>query len=463
MALIPLLTGLLAGIPWGCSGDKPIASQPGDGGASAACGDDADCAAWEICEASACVDGDRNNSPEEAVSVLWEDGGQGYINPAGDVDYYALSAAGGEFLRVRTVHEYEPGDTVLTLRDPTGKIVTTSDDYPTGGSVGGADSTIYAYLTVAGEYLIQVEDRGSYYGEDAVGDSAYLYTLEITEWELHSSESDGQGEPGLELTLGGFDSFAAIGVVLEEDGDTDWVELSHELDGGWLQLYSMLDLSGSEAEPRVQVYSAGGELLLDQADFAGGAYAYYPAADPGTYQLALGDTDDQGSEQHWYFVFAIMRDAGGSYPLEAEPNDNRGQADPLSMQEAETDSGNTYAYAQVSGFIDDLGDEDWFLVPERPEAELALCLSSSPGGSLVAPVIEVYDTDGELLASVEGDASASPTAHLDDLFLGTGPHYIRVVDPVGEHAGGGAWYRMVVYTTDFDVYAYEDGGYSCPG
>lgn len=460
--LLYTLAGLLA-----CAGDKPIddpgdGGGAGDGGAAEGCGGDAECSPWEICEAAACVDGDRNNAVDEAQGVLWDDTAQGYVNPAGDVDYYALSAVGGEFVRIRTIHEYGEGDTVVTLRDPTGKVVTTSDNYPTGATLSSADSTIYAWLGSAGQYIIEVEDQGTYYGGAATGAPDYLYTLSIETWDLHTDETDGLADPSLEIAIDAFNSYAAIGVVLEEPGDVDYLRLSHGLTDGALWVYSMLDLSGSEADPRVQVYSAGGELLLDRDDAEEGTYGYHPAFAAGDYTVAFSDSDGGGSGQHWFFLFLMLRDNGGAYPVEQEPNDLQAQADTISMTETKTDSGNTYAYGQVTGFVDAEGDEDWFEVPARPDAELAVCISSSPGGSLVAPDLELYSADGALLGTAPGSASTYPTARLDDLFLGEDPAYIRVVDPDPAATGGGAWYRMVVYTADFDITDYEEGGYSCP-
>lgn len=467
IASIPLLLApVLPAVLLACDNDKPIwddTGGSGDGGSDGTCGSDAECAGWEICEADTCVDGDRNNSVDEAQGVLWDDTTQGYVNPAGDKDYYTLTAASGEWVRIRTIHDYEGGDTVVTLRDPTGKVVTISDDYPTGGSLSSADSTIYAYLALVGDYIIEVEDRGTYYGEEAAGDPAYAYTLSVETWDVHTRESDAADDPSLEFTVDGFNTYTAIGVLLAEDGDADYVRFSHGLTDGALWFYSMLDLSGSEADPRVRVYDEAGDLVLWREGVVGGDYAYHPAAGAGTYTVELDDSDSQGGALVWFFVFMMMRDNDGAYPVETESNDYMLTASPLTMNETETSSGSTYAYGQATGFIDSEGDEDWFEIPERPDAEIALCITSSTAGSLVAPDVEVYDEAGTLVGSATGSEVVYPAARLDDVFMDAGPYYIRVHDPDGAYTGGGAFYRMVVYTADFDIYAYEDGGYSCPG
>lgn len=455
-------------------GDKPIGEDgtsgdgggAGDGGTSAPeCAEDGECADWEICEGQACVDGDRSNSAEEAVSVLWDSEAGGFLNPAGDVDWFRLAADGGEFVRIRTVHEFGEagGDTVVTLRDDSGKILTTSDDYPTGASTSSADSTIYAYLPAAGDYLIEVQDQGTYDGSGKdVGAPDFAYTLFVEGWGQHTEEPDDASAPGLSLDLEGASSYYAVGVALEEEGDVDAVELSHGLGEVTLWVYGILDLPGSEAEPAVRLWRDGEELLFEKQGLSGGGYAYAPFLAAGTYTLELYDADLGGGEDHWFFVFPILFDNGDSYPLEEESNDALERAQELDMNEAETGGGSAYAYGQISGHVDAVGDQDWFRVQSRPDAELVVCLSSAQGGSLVAPDLELYDAAGSLVASGEGSVSVAPNARIEGVTMGSGDYTVRVADDEGVWSGAGAFYRMVVYTADFDVGSYEDGGYSCP-
>ncbi|MCK6503821.1 hypothetical protein L6R53_10545 [Myxococcota bacterium] len=460
------LAGVLA------CGDKPIDEDgtTGDGGADGGtsapeCGGDEECADWEICEGQACVDGDRSNSADEAVTVLWDSEVGGYLNPAGDVDWFVLSAEGGEHVRLRTVHEYGEagGDTVMTLRDGSGKILTTSDDYPTGGSTSSADSTIYAYLPAAGDYLVEVQDQGTWDGSGKdVGDPDFAYTLSVESWGQHTEEPDDGAAPSLSLDVEGTGTFYAVGVALEEEGDVDAIELSHGLGEVTLWVYGIQDLPGSEAEPSARLWRDGEEVLFQKEGLTGGGYAYAPFLAAGTYTLELYDADLGGGADHWFYVFPILFDSGDSYPLEVEANDSRLGAQALDMVETTTGAGSAYAYGQVTGHVDAVGDEDWFSVQARPDAELVVCLSSALGGSLVAPDLELYDEAGELVASGAGSVSTVPNARIEGVTMGSGAYTLRVVDDEGAWSGAGAWYRVVVYTADFDVASYEDGGYACP-
>lgn len=468
-ATIPLM--LLLGLNLGCTdkeidpGDGSGDGGGGDGGTSGPeCAEDTDCGDSEICEEDACVDGDRNNSVDEAERLLWEDTVSGVINPVDDVDYFVFTAEGGEWVRLRTtLTDPELGDTAITLRTAAGKVVTSSDNYPTGGSSSSADATVYAYLSQAGDYLVEVEDQGTYNGNgEELGDPDYAYTLELLTWNQVTEEPDGVGSPSIELEITGANSFYPVGVLLESEDDVDFVEITVGLSSSNFWMYGMLDLSGSDAEPAVRLWSEGEELLVQRSGLSEGGYAWYPYLPSGTYTLELYDRDLAGGDDHWFFLFPIVFELGDSYPFEAEPNDDLAGAQAFEMTTTTTSGGSTYGYGNATGHIDSFDDEDWFRVPARPGAELVVCLSAAIAGSLATPDIEVYDNSGALVGSGAGTASSLPNASVEDIVMGSGDYTIRVVDPDATHAGAGAWYRMVAYAADFEVGTYAEGGYSCP-
>ena len=100
---------------------------------------DSDCINGQICEENECLSGDRNNNIEEAVTLLWDDSVTETFSTAGDVDYFSFSTPGEEYIRLLTQTDYEDGDTVMVLRDPNGRVVTWSDDFPTGTRVTSID------------------------------------------------------------------------------------------------------------------------------------------------------------------------------------------------------------------------------------------------------------------------------------------------------------------------------------
>ena len=454
-----------------CNGDKPIGGDSGngndgggmgDGGANVTCSQDSDCAAWQICEPDICIDGDRNNSVDEAEAMLWDDSTQGYLNPADDSDFFTLQAAGGEYVRINTQHDYPDGNTVLTLRDPLGKVVAFSDDYPTGSSVSTYDTVLYAWLATAGTYSIEIQDKGTYDGTGGVGDPAYIYSLSVATWGQHTAESDSQSSPSVSLSPSGARTLYAVGVVLGNKGDSDWIRIATPLSDGALRILGMADMSGSQADVLVRIYDDTGELLSERSDVGPGGVAYYPLAQAGNYDVEVTDAGGHGGDGYWTYVFVYLDDAGSAYPVEDEPNDSLGAARTLAMHETKTSGGSTYAYANGTGFIDTAGDADWFKVPARSGGELAVCLNAGLGGSLVTPDLELYDSTGNLVDQSSGDALMVPNAHIEGVSMGSQPYYLRIAAPFGGATGSGAWYRFVLYTADFDIAPYTKGGYTCP-
>ena len=201
-----------------CNMDKPITQDTGGVDTAppeeSGCSSDYDCGEGFICEATECIAGDRNNSLEEAVSLLWDSSSSETINPAGDVDYFVFNAEGGEYLRLYTVTDNEGDDTVVVLRDPNGKVVTWSDDYPTGSAISTKDSVLFAYLADEGQYSISVEDYGSYFGEEPQGSSFYTYSIYIEEWSRATRESDAIDNPQLGIDMESTNMWDSVGVLI---------------------------------------------------------------------------------------------------------------------------------------------------------------------------------------------------------------------------------------------------------
>ncbi len=471
MPILPLMLLALS------CGDTPIddgtSNTDADGGSgdggSDECAADGECSGWEICESGACVDGDRNNSIDEAESILWDDTTTGWINPAGDVDYYRLSASGGEYVLVTTSGDYrdedDAGDTVVTVRDSTGKVVAVSDDYPTGVRIGGLDSLVYAWLQDAGDYIIEVEDAGTAYSDvDPVGSPDFAYTLSVQEWGRHTEEPDSLSSPNESVSTDAVNLWSALGVALESPGDKDYASVTIGAADSVLYLWGPVDRGGSEADPRLTLYDAGGTAVLSLDGVTEGVYAYHPMLDPGTYTLELSDSNGGGGDDYWFFSYSVLRESDpDSYPLESEPNDLQAQATFLSMTDTTTSGGSAYAYGNALGFVDDPSDADWFRVPARSGAELVVCVNSSVYGSLAAPSIEVYNSAGDLIESGAGSDVTRPTAKVENVLMDSQDYYLRIVDDAPAGTGAGGWYKLVVYTADFDVGSYADGGYACPG
>jgi hypothetical protein len=177
--------------------------------------------------------------------------------------------------------------------------------------------------------------------------------------------------------------------------------------------------------------------------------------------IEVSDALGGGGPNHWVFVYAIARTDTDTLP-EVEPNDQSVEATSLPLTEYQNGNGDDYSLGQAEGDLS-TADEDWFLI-DAPyeESRVIVCMSSSSYGSLVAPDIGVYDADGHLLDSAEGDATSYPNANLENVLVSPGDAYVRVAAPKDNAGGPGDWYRIRVYVASFLVSSFEDGGYYCP-
>jgi len=475
----------------GCEGDEKIEAEGessgipddagGDGGGGGddggsgdddgTCTDDTDCGVDQICDDGECRSGDRNNDFEGAESIRFVESGDedaysfGYINPAGDRDYYAFEADGGEFVRITTYTDEEDDtkDTVVTLYRDNGKALTYANGHAAGGGVSDADSVVYAYIPEAGTYYILVEDDGTFYDDNpdivAEGGSDYTYDLSLTLWGSHTDETDSMESPSSSINISGTNSWFGRGVALETEGDVDYISLNMEVDGTDLTLDGNYDLSGSEADPRVRLLRAStGEVLRDKRQNGLAGALWYPDIPSGDYIIEVSDYAGGGSADHWFFVHALARTHDSNYGWETEANDSSGMAEAMDQEPLETSSGNLYTVARTEGFADYPDDEDWFEVTsDYEDGRLVVCLNSTWYGATTAPTLEVYDSSGTLLGSDPGDTDSAsyPTATVANVEAPTGTYRVRVDHPEGVGGSAGDWYRMLVYVASFEVTNYD--------
>ena len=248
---------------------------------------DADCGSAEICESEECIGGDRNNSVDEAETLLPDDVADGFfINPSGDEDYFSYNSNGGEFIRVlvsspdESKSDVDVYDTYVTLRDPDLRVIAEVDNYPTGARLSSYDSYLYAYLSEAGTYTLVVEDNGTYVGKSAYGDSKYEYSLTVETWGRHTEDEDSADDPGYTLDMDTANSYYALGVALETKGDVDYVELELPFNNTPFYVLGQVDVLDG-VEPSMRLLNESGEPLIDASPISGTSTAYRPIISSG--------------------------------------------------------------------------------------------------------------------------------------------------------------------------------------
>lgn len=434
----------------------------------AICEADDDCPAGTICETVAgeadCVDGDRNNDPSEAITILWEDTVEGVINPSGDTDYYSFNARGGEYVRIVTTSEFGDADTVLVLRDPTGQVLTWSDDFPTGSSVSSLDSVIYAFLPYEGEYLISVEDYYAYMDpSNAYGTRDYEYEINLSMWPQATQEPDAPGE-GLSFELDNTNMWNSVGVVLDSEGDSDWIEIDYTAkdedgnDAKFLGIAGMINLDGSDLDPAVKLYNENQDLLAVIEGVGSEGTLLYPNMSEGKYFIEIVDTNGGGGIAHWTYVFLIAR-ANTPYPLDNTGISSLETAQEIEMVPLTTDGGNEYSVGRQMGYANTDGSADWYSMlhdQEADEGQVIVCLNSTLHGSTAMPLVELFDANGTLLSEQTCDPDADPNLAvvLDDVDVGQ--LYLSVASEEPANAASD-WYQLLVYSTSF-----EASSFGCP-
>ena len=445
-----------------CTRDvAPEDKQTNTSSSTAECSSDGDCPNANICEAEECIDGDRNNSVEEAVSLLWEESVSEFLNPSGDVDYFTFTARGGEYVRITTETLLEGGDTVLTLRDPTGQVVTWSDNFPTGTIVTSLDSVIYAYLAYEGEYLITVEDAYGYYDpEESYGRPDYAYTLSLSEWNNHTNDPDDIESANTTATVDSTNLWTSIGVHIQEEDDKDYIQIDYSAkteegdDARFLYVYGVVNLDGSDLTPRVRLLNSNGDPLSDSPEVGENGILAFPNMTEGTYFLEVSDALDSGGDNYWTYVFLLARDYS-PYPVEVEINDTMETANPLEVTSLQTDGGSDYTVGKYFGDLSSSADVDWFSIEHLyADGNIILCANSTLYGSTLSPTISLYDSSMEMIVEVTADPQSDPNLALQEQVSDVGQYFFKVDGGSGQSSD---WYQFLAYSTDF-----EPTSFSCP-
>ncbi|MDP2308673.1 MAG: hypothetical protein Q8P18_21810 [Pseudomonadota bacterium] len=414
-----------------------------------ACGGDEDCASTEICEADACVDGDRNDETDGAEGLFWADTTSGEINPAGDVDWYAVQADGGEFFRITVVTAEEEGgvNSVVSVYTGGGKRVVWEDEHP-AGNVSSADSMCFGYFPSAGTYYVKVEDAGTFYESDPVGGAGESYTLEIEEWSSVGTETDSAQAAGLDFGTLSANVLYSFPVLLGEASDVDWAALDLPAVGSPISVVALQNGEESDMVTRVTLRNRAGDDVLALDNPTPDAPAYLPDPEGTGYVLGATDVSGGGGADYWTWLFFVIREPGSGNPPGIEPDDTLEQANGMILDDQDPDSGEFWsAYAQ--GRISTEADADLYTfdVP-FDDAFISVYLGAQPYGSLLAPRLELLDSTGGVLDTVDSTLGSDA----DALNLGPyprGDYTLRVsaAPDTGAVGGEGYFYLFGLFAT----------------
>lgn len=444
---------------WGCGDeaedddDAPVA-PPGGGEPEAVCDEDLDCdyeSGLEICdELGQCVEGDRNNFPDEAQLIEYGDTVQLHIAPADDVDWFRFYGTVGDlFLVTADAEDSESLDTVIVYYDGNGDEIGYNDNYSRVPSVE-PNSRFYSAVPSTDLYYFSLEDRRSWANDPSVvvpgsGDDRQ-YTLSFSQL---GSESNPMhvGEPNDQLedaVVWGVDEYAVnytAGGTLAPSKDRDWISvpvISSEV----LRLYGFPN-SGSAGTTRVNVYLEDGESLIqtyDGMNWETETRAWIPVLETGFYVLEVLDAGDSGGFDHWYFLHAAKNNPADMPAVEVEPNETTETAMALGLSFS---SGESVAQATYWGRIGSAGDQDRYSLEAESGDVLDVSFASTLHGETTAPQVHLINPGGEAGDLLPWDAAAESPVVSQELSSGT---WQVVVSDVDEQASAANRYYEVTIT-----------------
>ena len=424
-----------------CDGDDDDAGGDDDD-VAAECADDAECADWEICEADVCVDGDRNNDFAEALGVSAGDEPGGYINPAGDVDYFRLSGDDGWFFKAYAMTDDPTDDqgldTVVRFYDSSGHEKGYNDDFERLGHIYGTDA-LYMGCTAASEtYYLSVEDYGSFINDPGQmeGGAGYVYQLFISDFEAGSVEDEPNDTSGdaTDSAIAEYNvSYDRAGVVGDE-GDVDLWAVDLE-PGARFRVYGY-EHTATELDLAIRMLGTDG---VSQAGAFGAPswseYISVPVLDDAPVYMEVTDDDGDGGDEYCYVLHFAADPAGELYWAEAEPNDDNFSSEALQANDDDV--------LAVAGRIDPMGDLDHFLFQAAAGQQATVSLAARTAGSALEAHLRLEGPGGEELADFS--VMASEGTVLQDLDLPDAGTYHLEVTSSDDLAGGvDQWYVIEV-------------------
>ena len=333
-------------------------------------------------------------------------------------------------------------NTILTLYSPIGKVQQEEDEYG-AGSVTTYDSIINAYLPTAGTWVVRVQDV------EGGGSSTAEYELVLDEYNAHTSEEDSLESPSYTVEVSGSGSFWAVGVLLEEEGDVDYIELDLPYDNCPIYLYGSTYTDGTDATPTVELLDINGDRLLRMEDVGPGGTGVYPEVSGGTATIAAMDVQNAGGENHWFFVYLGAGDEGSPYLVEMEPNDSIEDSNTMEFELQTTEGGETYKSYAAWGLMDYEDDSDWYMLEAEQDEYLTVWGTGDSIGSQLNAQIEIVDYTGTTIASeTEGDDNFPD---LSDVQLDAGIYFVKVTHEEGDGVGPDQYYRFSAFLTAWPV------------
>lgn len=331
---------------------------------------------------------DYGNSAQTATPLTIGASIGGNIDPAGDVDVFALSLTGGALYKFTLVGAtsssvFENGSTIagldpaMTLYNGAGTSLRTDDN--SGGGLNAAieftpDATGTYYLYVGS--LSRTNNAGSY----TLG--TQLLTPAGTPAPTTTPAADDYA--GSAATTGRLSAGATAPGRIESVGDRDWFAIT--LTAGTTYQFTQTASSGSSIDSFLSLRNGGGAILAENDDFGTGLNSQitYTPTVSGTYYV---DAHAYGSSTGAY-TLGVSASTPAPTTAPSGGDDYAGST---------ATSGRVSVGGSVTGRIETGGDRDWFAISLSAGSSYQFALNAASGSSL-DPYVSLRNAGGAILA-----------------------------------------------------------------
>jgi len=410
-----LLFSISLGCPPTPDDDDVIVAPPGQDN----CDQDTDCSfqsGLEICgDQGVCVQGDRNNSMEEAQLVEDGDIAELYIAPAGDVDWFRFNGSQGDLIYIATTADDSDSlDTLITYYDTDGNEIGWGDDFDRVSGVA-PNSRFYSGVPSAGVAYFSVQDKRSWANDPSNpptgGDdheySLFFATLGGAATATLVVEPNDVSNDAVVWPVEEYATNYNLGGGLQSAGDVDWIAVD-VIQGEALRVYGFPG-SGSAGITQVTAYLPDGlSPIRSYEDLAWDSEhrAWIPVLETGTYYLEVQDSAGGGGSDYWYFLHAAKDDPENGYPAEVEPNDS---SDAANVVDLSPPAGETVIGRTLWGRTGSAGDQDHFSFVAAAGDRLTVSFARTAHGESNSPQVRLVNVD-----AVANDCPDTTTGDDDD-------------------------------------------------
>jgi len=326
--------------------DDTVAPPDDDDDDAVSCNGDYDCdftSGLEICSTEGqCIEGDRNNTIEEAQLLEMNASVSLPLAPAGDVDWFSFFGSPGDLVLIASsADNTDLLDTFLVFADSEGNVIGYNDDFDRVSSIA-PDSRLYTGVASQGLWYFSVQDRRTWVNDpsDPPGggpEHTYTATINSADPDNYITLAEGQDDSPEDAVVWDiaepYVNYTSAG-GLEPVEDEDWFSVPVSA-GEVLRLYGFPN-SGSLGSVKVEVFLPDGVTSLGHwvdMTWSTASRAWIPVLEDGDYYLRVTEEAGLGGFEYWYFLHGAKNPAKEGSPPEVEPNDSVEDATLLALGE----------------------------------------------------------------------------------------------------------------------------------